>query len=183
LSGLLSKEERLTCERVQDGLLQTLEHRLHIGLQLVSILVVNGFFLVVDPSILKDLVYIVLEVFTKLISPFIELFLNLLKIHGLTNYRVVITDLLGIHWLLEWPSIHMLIQGLENILALLLKSLLFTLFGELIALLCPTSFSQPRDLIETILLVFSELKARVDSHVTHLEYLLNKDVSLSLQCI
>ena len=47
--------------------------------------------------------------------------------HGFLNDVIVVRNFLGVDWLLKWPAAHVCIQSNQNLLALLFKSLLFTL--------------------------------------------------------
>ena len=94
---------------------------------MVGIFIVNCFFLVVSTSIVEDLDNVETEFLLGLISPVIELLEYSLEIHGFLDNGVIVGDLLGIHRFLERPRILMIIQCLQYILALLLKSLLLSL--------------------------------------------------------
>ena len=177
----LLEENRLPCQGVEDGLLQTLYHWLHKGLELVSILVIDGLFLVVDAGVVEDLDDVFLEVLLRPVGTLIDLARHLLQVHGLLDDLVVIGDLLGIHRLLEWPGVYVLIQLFQNVLALLLESLFLPFLGQVIALDSPASLFEPGDLIEGKLFALVEPEPLVDPDVAHLEDLGDNRISLLLQ--
>ena len=177
----LLEENRLACQGVEDWLLQTLYHRLHKGLELVGILVIDGLFLVVDAGVVEDLDDVFLEVLLRPVGTLVDLARHLLQVHGLLDDLVVIGDLLGIHRLLERPGVHVLIQLFQNVLALLLESLFLPFLGQVIALHGPAGLFEPGDLIEGKLFALVEPEPLVDPDVAHLEDLGDNRISLLLQ--
>jgi len=178
----LLEEGWLSRSRVQDRLLQALQHGFHMSLELVGILVIDGLLLVVDAGVVKNLGNIRLEVFPGAVTSIHEFLLHSLQIHRFLYNLIVIRNLLGVNGLLERPRVLMTHQRFQDVLALLLECLLLTFSCLIVGLSCPASLAEALDLLKLILLLpLMELEAGIYPHVTHLKDLGDNGISLLLQ--
>lgn len=162
------------------SLLQLIKQRLRESLQDVCELVKDGILGVVNPGVVEDFLDIIFEHISSLVGASVQVLLDLLQPHRVQDHVVVVRSLLRTDSSSEWPGILMVIQGFEDVRALLLKRLLFGALCLVVRLLGPSSLEKPSDLVELKVpaFIFGEVELGVDLLVDDLVNLADDEVAL-----
>ena len=171
--------------RVCFGLLQLVEQWLSVRLKNVSELVKDSIFCIVNSCVFKDQKHVSFESVSLSVEVFVKLLFHFLEPHWLGDYCVVVGGLALADGLPERPGVLVIVQRLQDIFALLLKSLLFSAFCLLVILLCPSSLLKTPNLreLEVFIAFEREVECWVDLSVGYELNFLDEKFSLFLNDI